>query len=84
MAQRNASTPCSGHTVLADDHGCLVTQSCAGSILLRVGFVTLQLPPHALEQLGVTLVRASMKLHREQTAGDTTDQTVDSHEQIVH
>ena len=84
MAQRDASTPCSGHTVLADDHGFLVTQSCAGSILLRVGFVTLQLPPHALEQLGVTLVRASMKLQRNQRASDATDQTVDSHEQIIH
>ncbi len=84
MAQHDASPPCSGNTILADDHGFLVTQSCAGSILLRVGFVTLQLPPHALEQLGVTLVRASMKLHREHTASDTANQTTDSHKQIVH
>ena len=84
MAQHDASQSCSGNTVLADDHGFLVTQSCAGSILLRVGFVTLQLPPHALEQLGVTLVRASMKLHQERTSDDTTDQTVETNEQIVH
>ena len=84
MAQHDSSRPCSGPTVLANDHGFLVTQSCAGSISLRVGFVTLQLPPHALEQLGVTLVRASMKLHRQQTGVDTADQTPDSGKEIVH
>jgi len=83
MAQHNSSKSCAGNTILADDHGFLVTQSCAGSILLKVGFVTLQLPPHALEQLGVTLVRASMKLNRKHAESDA-DSSIESNEQIVH
>ena len=62
MSHDQAAGSCSGFSTLADEHGFLVTKTCSGSILMRVGFVTMQLPPHALEQLGLTLVRASMKL----------------------
>ena len=85
MTTKNTSPACSGKTTLADEHGFLVTESCGGNIVLRVGFVTMQLPPHALEQLGVTLVRASMNLrNRNEQPKSSTPTVVEVSKEVVH
>tara|TARA_Y100000385_G_C12533236_1_gene400514 strand:+ start:47 stop:304 length:258 start_codon:yes stop_codon:yes gene_type:complete len=85
MSHKHGSNSCSGTTTLADEHGFLVTESCGGNILLRVGFVTMQLPPHALEQLGVTLVRASMKLRsKDAPPASSTSSIIEPNKEVVH
>ena len=85
MSYNSGSNNCSGSTTLADEHGFLVTESCGGNILLRVGFVTMQLPPHALEQLGVTLVRASMKLRSKgDPSANPTPSVTEPNKEVVH
>jgi len=45
----------------------------------------MQLPPHALEQLGVTLVRASMNLrYRNEQPKSSTPNAVEVSKEVVH